>query len=404
MAAARGLDVVAIRPALEHAVEFIRVQRLVDPSLRYPSSLKQLLSKKRLTSTDLRIVRKAVEGDANFRGLVASALTKDCDELIVEWFTRNDGWEERITRVIAARAAAATDTAAAIQLGREQQRRIVAEQRAETLLAEHETRAAEVKQLTLAVNERDSRLHVLEGEIERLHDELNELRTKLRHTQDKLTAATSKLSTADERVRKSAETISEIAEIRDAVIEDRNRAVRDAAELTSILHDLAQISSRVEGLLPAEERVAERIPLRIPGRCAGNPHESAMFLLRSSASVLVDGYNVTKTCWPELNLEEQRSRLVSGLEQLAAKMGTDVIVIFDGADVAGGHAARRSLVRTMWSPAGVTADDVIRQEVSRLPIGRPVVVVTDDMEIRRDVQALGANLIHSRHLADVLHR
>ena len=61
--------------------------------------------------------------------------------------------------------------------------------------------------------------------------------------------------------------------------------------------------------------------------------------------------------------------------------GADITVIFDGATVVGAHADRRRMVRVRYSPDGVTADDVIRDEVRRLPPTRSIVVVTDDAEI-----------------------
>ncbi|MEZ5295993.1 MAG: NYN domain-containing protein [Ilumatobacteraceae bacterium] len=51
-----------------------------------------------------------------------------------------------------------------------------------------------------------------------------------------------------------------------------------------------------------------------------------------------------------------------------------------------------------YSPDDVIADDVIRDEVDRLPPTRQVVVVTNDQEIVRDVRAMGANTISSDQL------
>jgi predicted RNA-binding protein with PIN domain len=65
---------------------------------------------------------------------------------------------------------------------------------------------------------------------------------------------------------------------------------------------------------------------------------------------------------------------------------------------------RRSAVRVMWSPRGVTADDVIRAEVQRLPLNRPVIVVTDDREIINDVRVAGANHVGSDAFIGLLER
>jgi predicted RNA-binding protein with PIN domain len=117
--------------------------------------------------------------------------------------------------------------------------------------------------------------------------------------------------------------------------------------------------------------------------------------LRSDAAILVDGYNVTKLAWANRSLEDQRTRLLDATENVARRFGSDITVVFDGAAVVGAHATRRRLVRVAYSPAGVIADDVIRDEVRRLPVSRPVVVVTNDAEIVGDVKALGANVVPS---------
>jgi predicted RNA-binding protein with PIN domain len=56
----------------------------------------------------------------------------------------------------------------------------------------------------------------------------------------------------------------------------------------------------------------------------------------------------------------------------------------------------------MYSHAGVIADDVIRDEVKRLPATRPVVVVTNDRAIVRDVKAMGANTMSSDQLLGLI--
>ena len=130
----------------------------------------------------------------------------------------------------------------------------------------------------------------------------------------------------------------------------------------------------------------------------GDSDVATEYLLRSGATVLVDGYNVAKTGWPSLDLEGQRVVLLDVVENLARRFKSDITVVFDGADVVGATADRRRVARVVYSPAGVIADDVIRDEVGRLPVNRPVVVVTNDQEIIRDVRAMGANTIATQQL------
>ena len=106
---------------------------------------------------------------------------------------------------------------------------------------------------------------------------------------------------------------------------------------------------------------------------------------------LVDGYNVAKHGWPDVSLDDQRRHLLTRLENLAAAHHVEVVVVFDGADVVGAHADARRRLRVVYSPAGVTADDVIRDLAGSVDTARPVVVVTDDREIIDDVRQMGAN-------------
>ncbi|MBA3287639.1 MAG: NYN domain-containing protein, partial [Acidimicrobiia bacterium] len=132
-----------------------------------------------------------------------------------------------------------------------------------------------------------------------------------------------------------------------------------------------------------------------PGALATDPVRATEHLLRSSALVLVDGYNVAKLAWPDLDLQAQRERCLDAVDTIARRYGSEMAVIFDGADVVGSHAPTRRLARVRYSPTGVIADDVIRAEVAGQPPERPIVVVTNDQAVRRDVAAAGANVVTS---------
>jgi len=61
-------------------------------------------------------------------------------------------------------------------------------------------------------------------------------------------------------------------------------------------------------------------------------------------------------------------------------------------------------VRVLFSPVGVIADDVIRQLVAAEPQGRPVVVVSSDQAVVRDVKRAGARVVGSVVLSRLLAR
>ncbi|GAA1301027.1 NYN domain-containing protein [Saccharothrix xinjiangensis] len=111
--------------------------------------------------------------------------------------------------------------------------------------------------------------------------------------------------------------------------------------------------------------------------------------------LIVDGYNVTKTGYPELSLSDQRDRLVHQLAVLAARTGAEVTLVFDGAGVVAVPTAAPRGVRVLFSDPGVLADDVIRALVTAEPEGRPVVVVTSDRAVADSVRRRGAHPVPS---------
>jgi len=121
--------------------------------------------------------------------------------------------------------------------------------------------------------------------------------------------------------------------------------------------------------------------------------------------LIVDGYNVTKAGWPELSLERQRDRLLGGLAPMAARRGAEVTVVFDAAGASERPLVNRPRgVRVLFSSPGVIADDVIRDLVEAEPPGRPVVVVSSDAEVVRDVLRAGARTAAALALSRLLAR
>uniref|UniRef100_UPI001C5E3344 NYN domain-containing protein n=1 Tax=Pseudonocardia nigra TaxID=1921578 RepID=UPI001C5E3344 len=114
-----------------------------------------------------------------------------------------------------------------------------------------------------------------------------------------------------------------------------------------------------------------------------------------SVHLIVDGYNVSKTGYPELPLADQRTRLVGQLGVLAARTGGEITVVFDGAGVVAAAPRASRGVRVLFSDPGVLADDVIRDLVAAEPEGRPVVVATSDRAVAQSVRRCGAHTVPS---------
>jgi predicted RNA-binding protein with PIN domain len=151
-----------------------------------------------------------------------------------------------------------------------------------------------------------------------------------------------------------------------------------------------------------------RQPVALPPAVFDDSFEAAEYLVRMRGILLiVDGYNVTISSWPHLELPRQRHHLVDALAELAMRTGLKVHVVFDGTDLSNRFepppAARRRM-RVTFSPDGVEADEVILTLVDQLDPAQPVVVATDDREVRDGVRRRGANVISVAQLLAVLRR
>ena len=161
--------------------------------------------------------------------------------------------------------------------------------------------------------------------------------------------------------------------------------------------------------LPADTLAdADERPVAAAGGRALNPADPALLeqlLAVPRMHLLVDGYNVTKLEWGGSSLEEQRSRLLRELAPVVARSGAEVTVVFDGADLRHRPAVSAPRgVRVRFSPAGVTADEVLRDLVRAEPEGRAVVVVSSDLEVASSAARSGARAVPAVALVRLLDR
>ncbi|MFF2145293.1 NYN domain-containing protein [Kitasatospora sp. NPDC058190] len=178
----------------------------------------------------------------------------------------------------------------------------------------------------------------------------------------------------------------------------------------------AQGLQRELALPVSQIRPADLVEAVVPG--AASPHDVArrglaeddpalldQLLAIPQVHLVVDGYNVTKTGYPTLPLEQQRIRLLGGLAMLAQRTQAEVTCVFDGQDldVPVIMAPPRG-VRVRFSRTGETADELIRRLVRAEPQGRPVVVVSTDREVAEGVRKAGARPVASVLLLNRLAR
>ncbi|HET7690239.1 MAG TPA: NYN domain-containing protein [Nocardioidaceae bacterium] len=294
------------------------------------------------------------------------------------------------------------------------------------------------RQLSEAASELDEARAKLRDQIATLKAENADLRRKLGETRVQLRAAE---DTASQAVARAAEVTSQAdqaaaqtdAEVRrlksrieqlerdTATTRRAERAGRDAELirtrlLLDTLIDSAQGLRRelalptVEGT-PADQVVAdvaeqgERTSSGHGSLPVDDPAMLDQLVQLPRTHLIVDGYNVTKTAWPGLPLEKQRDLLLSGLGPLAARSGAEITVVFDAAETKDRPLVKAPRgLRVLFSPVGVIADDVIRDLVSAEPRGRPLLVVTSDQAVWRDVSAAGARVVGSAGLSALISR
>ena len=123
--------------------------------------------------------------------------------------------------------------------------------------------------------------------------------------------------------------------------------------------------------------------------------EAHRALVGSAANVVVvDGYNLARAAWSGLGTEEERRRTVVLLEEVQARSGGRVVVVFDGeTGVVGPVASKHVVVR--FSETGETADDLIADLIGGIPSTDPVVVVSSDRAVAADARRQGAAVIGS---------
>ncbi len=324
------------------------------------------------------------------------------DELIDDvgmlWITRPDGWVESALALVAAADHEREVTDDAGEVRREQRRR----EAAETAAARARLELAEVRE---ALAKESEALRVMSLEHERLAKDLAAARSRIRELESGMqrrdagaTAAATQAEAAQDEVAALRAELDGAIAARDAALSGRaaESASVDLDRMRALLLEALSLTGERSSSPAKKRRTPSRRPLAIPGGVYGDSDAAAEHLLRSpGVTVLVDGYNVAKLGWPDVELAHQRELCVEAAERLARRWGVSIHIVFDGADVVGAHTSARRLVRVSYSPQGVLADDVLRAEVQALDTARPVVVVTNDQAVLTDVRAAGANTVAS---------
>jgi predicted RNA-binding protein with PIN domain len=442
-----------LRGALELAFAVAVAGARMRPPLPSPPSLRPYLRFQKLPPAALGPVRRAVEGDDEFRQRVATVANEDlAGRAGWLWLVRPDGWEDELATLLDAGAqesSAAADARTERAAAKRADAAEVTARRATGELAAARTELAAAVERRRELEAAHSRL---DRRVAQLEIELRGARRRVEQADLDAAAASERVGAADERTGDAEARLAMVearlneaearAQVAEAALELARRgaeappappppaevtppaersddrlttALRDAAAATERLGEalaaaadaITPTAPRPESPAPSSQRPrrARRQPLALPGGVFADTVQAATHLVRQpGVTLVVDGYNAAKLGWPDETLPLQRERLLDLLEELVARHGTAVHVVFDGADVPVVPVRRRRRMHVEFSPPGIPADDVIVDLVSATPADRPVIVATNDNEVRTGARRGGANIISSQQLLTAARR
>ncbi|MFE9029761.1 NYN domain-containing protein [Streptomyces iakyrus] len=339
------------------------------------------------------------------------------DVAAAAYVLRPPGWVKQVTA--AGEEAQRADAERADEEGRAELERL----RAELDRARDHTRA-ETERLRAELESAKKETEALHRKLRAALSDVKRGEAALRKAQGEIEAVRAEghaqVSAAESEARRLKSRLGET----EAALEAARRAAREGRSvedmrvrlLLDTLLDATQGLRRELALPPVSVRPAETVDAVEPGRMSPkdiaaralsehDPQVLDQLLALPQAHLVVDGYNVTKTGYPQMPLEKQRLRLLGQLSQLAAQSGAEVTCVFDGAELAAPVLlAPPRGVRVLFSKPGVTADELIRQLVRAEPPGRPVIVASTDREVADGVARAGARPVASAMLLKRLSR
>lgn len=220
-------------------------------------------------------------------------------------------------------------------------------------------------------------------------------------------AADEDVAAADERVAREVARMrrrdhGEVARLREDLRTVRRERDELRAELSRARDQAAARSAAaaapVAAVLEPDDSGGRRgRPSRFPEGIVAGTRRAAEWLVAEGRVLLVDGYNVTRTHRADLSLAEQRRWLEQAVTALARRRHVDATIVWDSTMGRPTTRRPRSGVTVRFTPQGVTADDELVLHVQlALDPDTPVVVVTDDVELRGRLAEHGVDLLDSQ--------
>lgn len=405
----RGLSApVPGRAALERALAVAQEGLRADPPVDPPREMVKVLRFRKMSATAWDTVARALD-DGDFRGRVAEACEgEDLDRASWLLLHRPDGWEDELADLVTSVAPQPEPATAGVDSARLEKALVKAR-------AERDAAQARADKATRRADEAKAALEVAKRE---KHSEATE-RGRAERDRASAQAALARVEAdlADARTR-LARLVAEVEAEAPAPEPDEPWAGLDRSEIAGAVSDVAAAAATLASDLA---RLAERLrppPAKRTPRSAGPTRRRAPplppmvtdddpqvgdHLLKAGVLLLVDGYNATINAWPDLEIAEQRDRLVDALCEAAARTHADIHVVFDGANVPAAPSGHRP-IRVTFTPEDEEADDRILAILDAEPSTRPCVVASEDGRVRRGSQERGAAVLDRRQLFHLMRR
>lgn len=450
-----------LRAAVEAVLAVVRSDADDDPPRPVPSSLRPFVGfTKTLPAAAISAVSRCVDDDPDLRKRARAKTTPEKVGAVGWlWLDRPDGWQVEIESIRRSARATKAEGGRVRDEKADDRRAQRAERATATAKARAERAEGEVERLKreLATSRQEARateheINSLQADLVRLHEERGRAVRELKDVESDSAQRLTAIRALEHELAELRERFVELevahgdalAAIRSADRSALDGALSDpgaayvvdepvvhesqfdpaavAATISAAAASVTDLSAHLTALgqlfappaptgRPLDEAstpptaVRARRAARLPVGMFDDGPEAVEYLVRVDGAVLlVDGYNVSISGWPEMKLTEQRRRLVDALDALAARSGVQPYVVFDGVDADGGLGARSgpAPVRVRFAPADIEADDVIIGLVDEYPASTPIVVASSDKRVRDGCRAKGANIVSSPQLLEVL--
>lgn len=386
----------ALRPILAACWGTLLEQSRDDPGVALPQRLTPFAGF-RASHPPLEALRAAVDADPELRERLADALDEpDGDRLGWVWLTRPPQWETQAAELT---NRPGTDSSS------------------ERALRDMRQRVDRARSKAAASRET----------VRRVSAEHRERRRAARAAGDELAAAARRREEA-ERAEREARSRKRAADSAARVTRCRLDSARARAQSTQSRYDdarrslrrlqdpepaaaAAEITRRAERTAPAAAAVVQVRPIHLPAAVRGEPVRAAEAVLRTPGAVLVvDAYNLAFVRWDPDRRRQQtlagiRDRTQRCVNDLAARFGVTYWMVWDG--ITGGSDQRAVACspgsRIVFTDGtGNRADDEIVRICGSIPHTTPVLVVTDDTELRRRVRREAVNTVRSTSMWELL--